>query len=101
MDLPEILERMTAAPARILGLDAGTLRPGAPADVCVFDPAMKWTFTQDDIGSKSSNSPFLGRELTGRVLLTLLDGRATWESPEARKRLVAPRSGSPVETGAR
>ncbi len=101
LDLATILERMTIAPARILGLEAGTLRPGMPADVCVFDPEMKWTFTEDDIASKSSNTPFLGTELTGRVLLTLLDGHAVWESPEIRKRLVAPRKTTPMETGAR
>jgi dihydroorotase len=104
LELLTIVERMTTAPARILGLDAGTLRPGAPADVVVFDPAARWTFTEDDIGSKSSNTPFLGTELTGRVLLTLLAGRAVWESPEIRKRLVAPdpnREATALETGAR
>lgn len=101
MDLLTILERMTIAPARILGVEAGTLRPGAPADVCVFDPDLTWTFTEDDIGSKSSNTPFLGHELTGRVLLTLLAGRAVWESAEIRQRLVPPRENRTLETGAR
>jgi len=101
MQLPTILERMTVAPARILGVDAGTLRPGVAADVVVFDPEEKWVFGRDDIGSKSSNSPFLGTELTGRVLLTLLEGRAVWESPAIRRRLEAPRKSAPQGTGAR
>ena len=96
---------MTSAPARILGLDAGTLQPGVAADVVVFDPESRWTFTEDDIGSKSSNTPFVGTELTGRVLLTLLEGRAVYESQELRKRLVAVpgpgREATALETGAR
>jgi dihydroorotase len=89
LSLADVVERMTLAPARILGVEAGALRPGAPADVVVFDPAEKWTFGRGDIASKSANTPFLGREMTGRVLLTLLDGRATHERPEARERLSA------------
>jgi dihydroorotase len=100
MSLATIVERMTIAPARILGLEAGTLRPGAAADVVVFDPDATWTLTADQLGSKSSNTPFLGKELRGRALLTLLAGRAVWESPEIRKRLAAPRN-APLETGVR
>lgn len=90
LDLPGVIERLTVAPARILGLEAGTLRPGAAADVCVFDPEAKWTFTAGDIESKSRNTPFLGRELTGRVLLTLLEGKATWEDEAMRERIQGP-----------
>jgi dihydroorotase len=87
LDLATLVEKMSWAPARILGLDSGTLRPGAPADVVVFDPDVEWTFTAADIRSKSSNSPFLGKKLRGRVLLTLLAGRATHERAEFRQRL--------------
>lgn len=93
LDLSGIVERMSTIPARILGLEGGSLRPGAPADVVLFDPDEEWTLTAADLGSKARNTPFLGRRLTGRVLLTLLAGRATWESPAMRPRLTA---GSPA-----
>ncbi len=83
LGLPELIERMTWAPARILGIGAGTLRHGAPADVVVFDPAHRWTFAASDIVSRSNNTPFLGTKLTGRVRLTLLAGRPTWERSPA------------------
>jgi hypothetical protein len=55
----------------------------------LFDPEERWTFTEADVGSRARNTPFFGREMIGRVALTLLDGRATWESPSARTRLTA------------
>lgn len=90
LDLATAIARMTVAPARILGLECGTLAPGVPADVVVFDPAERWTFTRADIASRSHNTPFIGRELTGRTLLTLLAGVATYEHPRLRDRLGAP-----------
>jgi dihydroorotase len=90
LDLPTVIERLTVAPARILGLESGTLRPGAAADIVVFDPDARWTFRETDIESKSRNTPFVGRELTGRVLLTLLEGRATWEDEAIRERIQGP-----------
>jgi len=98
LPLADAVERMTLAPARILGLEAGTLRPGAPADVAVIDPGLEWTFGPGDVFSKSSNSPFLGRDLTGRVLLTLLAGRAVHERPEIRERIAGGRSSRNLET---
>ncbi len=90
LDWPELIERFTVAPARILGLEAGTLRPGAPADVTVTDPDAVWTLTREEIASKSRNSPWLGRELKGRVVLTLLEGRATWEDAAAMRPRIRP-----------
>ncbi len=98
LSLAAMIERMTIAPARILGLEAGTLRPGAPADVVVFDPDEKWTLEREHIFSKSPNTPFLGTAMTGRVILTLLDGHATHELPQARKRLGSGGSGSAPST---
>ncbi|MGQ0720816.1 MAG: dihydroorotase [Candidatus Eiseniibacteriota bacterium] len=85
--LADLIERMTIAPARILGLDAGTLRPGQPADVTVIDPDLAWTFGPEDVFSRSKNTPFLGRRFRGRVLLTLLAGNAVHERAEMRGRL--------------
>ncbi len=71
LSLPQLIEKMTVAPARVLGLDGGTLAIGARADVTVFDLAARWTVEAETIRSKSKNSPWLGQEMTGRV-------RATW-----------------------
>jgi dihydroorotase len=87
MSLADAVERMTVVPARILGLAAGTLSPGQAADVALIDPEAEWTFSVEDVFSKSRNTPFFGRPLRGRVLMTLLDGRAVHERPEIRRRI--------------
>jgi dihydroorotase len=73
--LPHAIDLMTRRPARLLGLPAGTLEPGAAADICVFDPAERWTYDSRAGLSKSSNSPWNGRTLRGRVRNTIVDGR--------------------------
>lgn len=79
LSLPAALERLTWGPARILGLDSGHLGMGATADVCVFDPEADWRVTTDALRSRGQNSPFIGWELRGRVLHTLLEGRVVYE----------------------
>jgi dihydroorotase len=72
----QIVERMSSAPAALLGLkDKGTLAPGADADVAVIDSDAVWT-PEPPFISKSRNSPFIGRRLKGRVLHTFVGGRA-------------------------
>ncbi|MDS4027460.1 MAG: dihydroorotase [Candidatus Contendobacter sp.] len=73
LPLPALIERLTAGPARVLGLDHGHLGIGAPADVCVFDPDADWLATT--LRSRGQNSPFIGWELPGRVTHTLLEGQ--------------------------
>ena len=65
--LPQLIEKMTVAPAKVLGLEGGTLRVGARADVTVFDSGEQWTVEASTIQSKSKNSPWLGHTLRGRV----------------------------------
>jgi dihydroorotase len=72
--LARAIELMTSAPARILEIPAGSLDVGAPADVCVFDPAATWEVGPDDFLSKSRNSPWIGRRVTGRVMATIAKG---------------------------
>ena len=80
MTLPEVLGKLTAAPASFLKISdhAGSLAPGLPADVVLFDPAEAWTVEASDFHSKSSNSPFLGETLTGRVRMTIAGGRIVY-----------------------
>lgn len=75
MELPQLIEALTAAPARILGIDAGTLELGSQADICIFDPQAEWTLTEDSLRSAGKNTPFLGQTMKGRVSATLMDGR--------------------------
>ena len=73
--LSKALDLMTRRPAGVLGLAAGTLADGAPADICLFDPDEAWTYDAKAGFSKSSNSPWSGRGLRGRVRTTIVDGR--------------------------
>jgi dihydroorotase len=74
LSLAELIARMSTEPARCFHLPGGTLRAGAAADVAVFDPAAQWTVDPAAFHSKSRNTPFAGRMLTGRAVLTLVDG---------------------------
>lgn len=68
------LEKLTLNPARLLGLDAGTLQLGAPADVTIIDPDYAWTVDPAAFRSKSNNTPLAGRQLFGRATHVLVDG---------------------------
>ncbi len=72
--LPAALAKITRAPALLLGIDAGTLAVGRPADVCVFDPAAHWRVERSSLKSQGKNTPFIGVEVPGRVKHTLIDG---------------------------
>ena len=78
MTLDRVLALLTAAPAQLLGLDAGRLSKGGAADFFVFDPERAWKVDADSLLSKSKNSPFNGRPVQGRVLRTVVDGRAVF-----------------------
>lgn len=75
MPLMDAIAAVTCHPAEVLDIGAGTLSKGAPADLCIFDPAARWTVGTDTLISQGKNSPFLGWELQGRVTHTLLGGR--------------------------
>jgi dihydroorotase len=76
--LPQALDLMTRRPAALLGLPAGSLEAGAAADICLFDPEEEWTYDAKAGQSKSSNSPWSGRRLRGRVKTTIVDGRVVF-----------------------
>jgi len=81
LTLPELLLRMTRKPLEVLGRSGGTLEPGEPADVTVFDPMGRWTVRASESASRSRNTPFDGWELPGRVLVTILGGQVTYREP--------------------
>lgn len=78
------LVRWTVEPARILGLPAPTLQAGAPADLAVLDITRPWTVDRAALVSRSKNTPFHGRVLRGRAVVTVCAGRLTWEDGARR-----------------
>jgi dihydroorotase len=88
LPLARAIEALTTGPSRVL---AGRSRrngsvglvEGAPADLVVFDRSESWLVTADALASRGKNSPLLGRELSGRVLVTLAGGRIAYEAPDA------------------
>ncbi len=75
MSLLDLLRKMTVAPAALLGLEAGRLAVGAPADLILLDPERPWKITEAGLSSLAKNTAFEGRLVQGRVLLTMVDGR--------------------------
>lgn len=76
--LMDALARITSAPARVLGIEAGTLTLGSTADVCIFDPSEHWQLTPEALRSRGKNSPWLGYMMTGKVKATLVGGRLVY-----------------------
>lgn len=81
VNLERAVEMLTIGPARILGLQAGTLRPGMPADVTVVDPEKKWKVIPSRMKSRSKNSAFLGWEMKGKAEWTIVAGRIVHRTP--------------------
>ena len=78
--LLDLLARLSLRPAEILGLKAGRLAKGWPADLLIFHPERSWKIQPDNFASKSKNSPFEGLPVQGRVRRTVVDGRALFEA---------------------
>jgi dihydroorotase len=78
LTLLEVLQKLSAQPAQILGLPQGQLAKGAPEDFVVFDPNYAWKIELDNLRSKSKNSPFDGRPVMGKTLLTVVDGKVVF-----------------------
>jgi dihydroorotase len=79
LPLARALAWLTCNPARILGVDAGHLTPGAPADICIFEPEAEWVFDRTRMLSRGRNTPFDGRPMRGRVTHTLVGGRLVYQ----------------------
>lgn len=87
LPLMRAIEALTTGPARVIGdrmrRDVAGLLEGAPADLVVFDRSERWTVTAEALASRGKNTPLLGMELRGRVLMTLAGGRLAYEAPDA------------------
>lgn len=80
LDLMQMISKMTYEPARIFGLNAGSLSEGRPADITIIDPELDWTVDDKEFYTKGSHSPFVGRKLKGRAVMTLVDGRMVMQN---------------------
>ena len=80
MKLGDLLSKLTDGPAKVLGIDSGTLNVGTAADLCIFDPDAYWTVNESAFVSQGRNTPFTGWELRGQVRYTLVGGRVVFQS---------------------
>ncbi len=78
--LMRVIDAVTSAPARRFGIEAGTLAPGAPADLAIVDLEQPWIVRESEIRSRSKNTAFEGALLTGRVLQTMVSGRIVFSA---------------------
>ncbi|MBN2059122.1 MAG: dihydroorotase [Deltaproteobacteria bacterium] len=82
LTLPGVIGKMTCSPARILGIEGGTIEIGRPADLAIIDLECEYELQAEDLRSKSRNSPFIGRRMKGRNTVTIAGGRIVWKRDE-------------------
>ncbi|MCZ2278079.1 MAG: dihydroorotase [Bacteroidia bacterium] len=80
LGLEKLVEKISIAPRKVLGLVVPEIKEGENANLTLFDPNEKWTFTRDEIHSRSANTPFFNTEFTGRVAGVVLNKNFTWIS---------------------
>ncbi|HEU4329085.1 MAG TPA: dihydroorotase [Roseiflexaceae bacterium] len=78
LDLVNLIAKLTEGPARVLGRQPATLRPGARADLVIFDPDISWVVDPRDFVSKGKNTPLVGQRLKGQVMLTMYGGQIAY-----------------------
>jgi dihydroorotase len=79
LTLSQLVEKMACKPAAILGIDRGTLKSGAVADITIINPTVEWTVTEEGLASKSKNSPWLGQTMKGGAVYTILAGKVVFK----------------------
>jgi len=81
IDLSKMVDKMSSTPARIVGLaNKGAIRTGFDADITIIDPDREWVVTKEGFVSKGKNSPFIGRNLKGRVEYTICSGKVVYQA---------------------
>ena len=84
LTMVQLMEKMSLNPAKLYRFDKGSVAEGADADLVIFDENERWTVTEDDVASKSHNTPFIGAELYGRVKYTICGGRIVYEDKQTQ-----------------
>jgi len=82
ISLNTAIQKMTIGPAKVLGLEMGTLKVGASADITVIDINREWIVDKDRFFSKGRNTPFHGLKLKGKAVMTIVDGNVTYSEIE-------------------
>lgn len=77
---PQLIEKLTVGPARVLAIDKGTLQPGRDADVTLINPDVRWTIDPEKFRSKSRNTPFGGWEVQGRAQVVIVSGEIRYRA---------------------
>lgn len=78
LTLMQLIEKMSTAPAGIIGIDRGSLKQGKTADLVIFDPEEKYTVNAGDFASKGRNTPFDGKDVYGKVYYTISEGKVVY-----------------------
>lgn len=79
LSLPRAMKKLSTNPAKILGIPGGSIKEGAPADISIIDLDYEYTLKEEDIQSKSKNTPFLNHIMKGICLVTIVGGRVVWK----------------------
>ncbi len=85
LDLMAFLRAVTINPAQLLDLPCGRLQPGCPADIVLLDPNAPWVVDSDQLVSKSNNTPFDDRRMTGRAIITIVAGEIAWNDRQSQR----------------
>ena len=83
--LTQMIEKMSTNPAKILGIEKGTLKEGSAADITIINPDEEWIVYKKDFESKGKNTPFDGYKLSGKVKYTIVDGEVVYSDKEGIK----------------
>ena len=79
LGISALVEKMSLNPAGILGIDRGTLKTGAVADITLIDPGLEWVVEAEKLASKSKNSPWIGQTMTGKAVYTIVGGKVVFK----------------------
>jgi len=79
LEISTMVEKMSLNPAKILGIDRGTLKAGAVADITLIDPGMEWVVEAEKLASRSKNSPWLGATMKGKAIYTIVGGKIVFK----------------------
>ena len=80
LTMTQLVERMSASPARILGINKGSLNEGMPADITIADADTAWVIDPEKFYSKGKNTPFAGKEVYGKIFYTIVDGEIAFQN---------------------
>ena len=79
LGISALVEKMSLNPAGILGIDRGTLKTGAVADITLIDPGLEWVVEAEKLASKSKNSPWIGQTMMGKAVYTIVGGKVVFK----------------------